>query len=152
MLDKIKEMLHTFAYIETGALISCTLFITVFQRDASLSVSLLWQLLITTFLCVCGSLIYPSRNISKKLSVILVFLHYLYINAVVFGCAYFFDWFDVTNIKMSVFLFLCITVTFLTLAWIIWKQSRRMTELLNYRLKEYQNKKLHSTQEGGIFL
>lgn len=134
-------MLHTFAYIETGALISCTLFITVFQKDASLSVSLLWQLLITTFLCVCGSLIYPNRNISKKLSVILVCLHYLYINAVVFGCAYFFNWFDVTNIKMAVFLFLSVTVTFLTLAWIIWHQSRRMTELLNYRLREYQNNK-----------
>lgn len=150
MLDKIKEMLHTFAYIETGALISCTLFITVFNRDSSLSVSLLWQLLITTFLCVCGNLIYPNTKVSKTLSNILIFLHYLYINAVVFGCAYFFDWFDVTNIKMSVFLFLSIMVIFLTIAWIIWNRNKQAAELLNYRLKEYQSKKeVHLHERDG---
>lgn len=145
MLDKIKEMLHTFAYIETGVLISCTLFITIFHRDSSLSVSLLWQLLITTFLCVCGNLIYPNRKISEKLTKILVFLHYLYINAVVFGCAYFFDWFDVRNIKMSVFLFFSIMVIFLVIAWVTWNKNKRAAELLNYQLKEYQSKKNFSS-------
>lgn len=148
MLDKIKEMLHTFAYIETGVLISCTLFITIFQRDSSLSVSLLWQLLITTFLCVCGNLIYPNRKISERLTKILVFLHFLYINVVVFGCAYFFDWFDVRNIKMSVFLFFSIMVIFLAIAWVIWNKNKREAELLNYQLKEYQSQKNARAQDS----
>lgn len=141
MLDKIKEMFHTFAYIETGALFACALFITVFQRDSLFTVSLLWQLLATTFLCVCGNLIYPARRVSEKLTKVLIFFHFLYVNAVVFGCAYFFDWFDVTNIAMDAFMFSCIAVIFLTIARVIWIKNRLAAELLNYRLKAYQGKK-----------
>lgn len=147
MFEKIKEMLYTFSYVTTGVLFSTALFITIFAKDITLSVSLLWQILITAFVCVPGNLIYPKRDITAKQIGIRILIHYIYINVVVFGCAAFFDWYDVRNIKMSGFMFLCIAVVFIVVSSIVWQNAKRMSEALNNRLKEYQDKKAKCMQE-----
>lgn len=141
MLDRLKEMVYTFACVETGVLFACASFLTVFNKDGSFSVSLLWQIMITTLACVFGNLIYPNRKISRKRKIIYISLHYLYVVAVVFACAYLFYWFDIRNIKMSAFLLFCITVIFLVVSWFLWNRTKRMSERLNDQLKEYQSRK-----------
>ncbi len=147
MYSKIKEMLYTFSYVTTGVLFSTALFITIFDKDVTLSVSLLWQILITSFVCVLGNLIYPKREITAKQTFIRILIHYIYINIVVFSCAVFFDWYDVRNIKMAGFMFFCIIVIFAVVSSIVWQNAKRMSETLNHRLKEYQNKKAKYMQE-----
>ncbi|MCM1143392.1 MAG: DUF3021 domain-containing protein [Blautia sp.] len=141
MLEKIKEMMNTFAYVVTGVLFACALFITVFYRDDSLSIALLWQILGTAFICVWGNLLYPNRKISKKQIILRRGLHYLYINVVVFGCAVLFDWFDVRNWKQSGFLFISIAVIFTAVSWAVWHRDKKISQVLNERLKRYQDRK-----------
>ncbi|MDE6749136.1 MAG: DUF3021 family protein [Lachnospiraceae bacterium] len=147
MFEKIKEMLYTFSYVTTGVLFSTALFITIFAKDVTLSVSLLWQILITSCVCVLGNLIYPRREITAKQTVIRILIHYIYINIVVFSCAVFFDWYDVRDIKKSGFMFLCIIVVFIVVSSIVWQNAKRMSEALNNHLKEYQDKKTKYMRE-----
>lgn len=147
MYSKIKEMLYTFSYVTTGVLFSTALFITIFAKDITLSVSLLWQILITSCVCVLGNLIYPKRVITAKQTIIRILVHYIYINIVVFSCAVLFDWYDVRDIKKSGFMFLCIIVVFAVTSSIVWQNAKRMSEALNNRLKEYQDKKAKYVKE-----
>lgn len=137
----IKEMLHTFPYIVTGVLFATAFFITFFNgEDARISAELLWQILITAFLCVWGNLLYYCKMLAKR-QVLCRILHYIYINIVVFVCADVFYWYDVGNIKMSGFMFLSIAIVFGVVSYCIWHKSSKMVALLNRRLEKYQNKR-----------
>ena len=62
MLSKIKEMFHTFPYIVTGVLWACAIFISIFNRDGLIPVSLLWQILAVSFLCAGYSYLPAAKN------------------------------------------------------------------------------------------
>ncbi|MDE7282193.1 MAG: DUF3021 domain-containing protein [Lachnospiraceae bacterium] len=147
MYEKIKEMLYTLPYVTTGVLFSTALFISIFAKDIMLSVSLLWQILITSCVCVLGNLIYPKCEITAKQTFVRILIHYIYINIVVFSCAVFFDWYDVRDIIKSGFMFLSILVVFIVVSNIVWQNAKHMTEALNNRLKEYQDKKTKYIKE-----
>ncbi len=140
LVDKIKSMIKTFSYVTTGVLFSTALFISVFKPQASLDVTLLWQILCTTLICTLGNLLYPSREISTKQIVIRMFIHYLYIHVVIFSCAYFFDWFELNNGQMRVFMFICITVVFAAVSWFTWHEDKKTSELLNHSLEKYRKR------------
>lgn len=140
MIAKIKEMLHTFSYIVTGVVFMCALFLTAFNQEGMVSIELLWQILFTSFLCVLGNLIYPQRRIARWKVLVRRLLHYLYVNAVVFGCAKVFWWFDVEDLEKSGFLFLEIAVVFAIVSWAVWHKNKKLTDLLNDHLGKYQNK------------
>ena len=140
MLSKMKETFHTFAYVVTGVLFACALFITVFNREEMVPSNLLWQILAASFLCTLGNFIYPNSKISRRERIICTLLHYLYTNIVVFGCARVFRWFDVENLIMNIFMFLSIGSIFLAVSYVIRRQNRKLSALLNERLEQYQNK------------
>lgn len=146
MLEKIKELLYTFSCVVTGVLFACALFITIFHRDNRISVAVLWEILFTSFVCTCGNLLYPYREISTRQEIVRRVLHYLYINAVVFGCAALFGWYDLKNLRMSGFMFCCILLIFLVVSWLVWRHSSKVSQALNSQLKRYQEKKI---EEGA---
>lgn len=141
MLDKIKEIIYTFVCVVTGVVFSCALFITIFYREDALSVNLLWEILATSFICAIGNLFFLHRKQPKKRMRVLALLHYIYINVVVFGCAAAFNWFDIGNLKMTGFLFFSIAAIYVAVCWGIWHRGRQESQILNQRLKEYQEKK-----------
>lgn len=141
MIDKMKEIIYTFACVVTGVLFACALFITVFYREDAFSVKLLWEILATSFVCACGNLFWSGRALFGKHIRIRQMIHYIYINAVVFGCAALFKWFDFGNWKMVCFMFLCIAAVFAAVSWGVWRYNVRESQLLNNHLKEYQEKK-----------
>lgn len=147
MFDKIKEMLYTFAYVTTSVLFATALFITIFSKDVTLSVSILWQILLTSFICVFGNLLYPNRELTGKQTCVRILLHYFYINAVVFGCAEFFNWYDVRDLKKSGFMFSIILIIFIVVSGIVWHHAKTISEIMNSRLKEYQDKRSKYMQE-----
>jgi len=140
MMSKIKGMLHTFSYVVTGATFMCALFLTIFNQSGTVSVQLLWQILITSFLCVFGNLLYPRREIARWKTGAIRLLHYFYINAVVFGCAKVFCWFDTGDWKMSGFMLLAIAIVYILVSWAVWHEGKKLSVLLNDHLKKYQNK------------
>ena len=90
MWNRIKEIIRTYAFIVLGVEIAVAAFISIFYPGISLSVALLWQVLASSFVCVLGNLIWwTSKRINKKEVAIRILLHYLYINVVVFGSAFY---------------------------------------------------------------
>lgn len=140
MVARMKEMFRTFSYITTGVLLMCALFLKIFNEDGTVSDSLLWQILITSFLCVFGNFLYPRYKMTERGSIARRVLHYLYTNAVVFGCARVFRWFDLGNMRMIGFMFFGIAIVFLVVSHVIWRENRKLSTLLNEHLKRYQNK------------
>lgn len=140
ILSRMKEIFHTFSYVVTGVLCACALFITVFNREGVIPANLLWQILIVSFLCAMGDFFYPQRKISKRERIVRRCLHYLYINVVVFGCARFFWWFDTDNPVMNAFMILAVLAVFLTVSYVLQRQNRKLSVLLNEHLEQYQNK------------
>ena len=106
MIAKIKEMFNKFSYVVTGVVFMFALFLTAFNQNGIIHIQLLWQILFTSFLCVMGNLIYPQRKVARWQVIVRRLLHYLYVNAVVFGCARAFWWFDVADLEKTGFLFL----------------------------------------------
>lgn len=140
MIAKIEEMFHTFSYIVTGVVFMCALFLTAFNQEGMVSIELFWQIIFTAFLCVLGNLIYPQRKVARWQVTARRLLHYLYVNAVVFGCAKAFWWFDTADLEKSCFLFLEIAVVFIIVSWAVWHKNKKLSDLLNEHLGKYQNK------------
>lgn len=140
-MEKIKEILFTFACVTTLVLIGSATYITIFWKDASLDVNILWQLIFTDVLCSIGNIIYPKESKSKKQLYILVGIHYVYINAVVLGAGFFFEWYSKDNLFMILSMVFMIAVIFLTVMLLLQFYYRKKAEIMNERLQEYIQKK-----------
>lgn len=136
---RIVELLLTFCMVTTGSVFVCAVYNQVFwPRGTLLESDILWQLLALAFVCSLGNFIHPYREISRRRSVVNKGLHYLYINVVVLGSGYWFEWMDIDNIFMFAVMFLGIAVVFAVVSFVIWRLHKRESESLNQKLKEYQ--------------
>lgn len=140
-MEKIKEILFTFACVTTLVLIGSATYITIFWRDASLDVNILWQLIFTDVLCSIGNVIYPKEFKSKKQYYTLISIHYIYINAVVLGAGFFFEWFSPDNLYMILSMIFMIAVIFFTVMLLLQYYYKKKAEVMNERLQEYIHKK-----------
>ena len=140
-MEKIKEILFTFACVTTLVLIGSATYITIFWRDASLDANILWQLIFTDVLCSIGNVIYPKEFKSKKQYYTLIGIHYIYINAVVLGAGFFFEWFSKDNLFMILSMIFMIAVIFLTVFLLLQYYYKKKAEVMNERLQEYIHKK-----------
>lgn len=139
MWNKIKGIVQTCAYVVLGVEIATAIFISIFYPDALLSVTLLWEILACSIVCALGNVIWwTARQLSKVETIIRIFLHYLYINVVVFGSALMFDWIDYDNIVMVVSLFFMILIIFIVVFSVIRYHEKKISELMNRSLKAYQ--------------
>lgn len=141
MWNRIKETIRTYAYIVLGVEIAVAAFISIFYPGISLTVALLWQVLASSFACVLGSLIWwTSKRLNKTEVAIRILLHYLYINVVVFGSAFLFDWIDFDSIIMVFSMFLMILTVFVVIFLATCCYSKRISEMMNRGLEAYQEK------------
>ena len=141
MWNRIKEFVRTFAYVVLGVEISTTTFIMIFYPGVSLSVALLWQILACSFVCTLGNILWwTTKRLGKTEVIARIVLHYLYINVVVFGSAFWFDWIDYHNPVMVICLFLMILVVFVLVFLAIWHHGKRISEMMNRGLKAYQER------------
>lgn len=127
--------------VTTSVVFVTAVYITIYWPQTTLGVEILWQILIVGFLGSLGIFIYPEREISRKMTLILCVLHYLETNALVLGCGIWFEWFEADNLFMVLGMVIAITVVFLLVTVIEWKKNNRMAAIMNERLKEYQNLK-----------
>ncbi len=137
-MKKIADMFNTFVYVVTAVVFGSAVYITVFWGDSTLGVKLLWEILLVSFLCSLGTLIYPEKTVSKKVIWLLRILHYVLVNAVVLGCGIWFEWFYADNLLMVLGMLFLIAVIFVTASFFLWKRAAHTAELMNERLKTYQ--------------
>lgn len=139
MWNKIKGIIQTCAYVVFGVEIAVAVFISIFYPGASLSVVLLWEILVCSIVCALGNLLWwTARQLSKVETMIRIFLHYLYINVVVFGSALMFDWIDYDRLVMVVSMFFMILIIFIVVFSAIQCHDKKISELMNRSLKAYQ--------------
>ena len=141
MWNRIKGVVQTCAYVVFGVEIAVAVFISVFYPGVSLSVALLWEILACSIVCALGNVIWwTGKELSRMETLIRIFLHYLYINAVVFGSAFLFDWIDYDSIVMVISMFFMILVIFLVVFLASWYHDKKISDLMNRGLKIYQER------------
>lgn len=141
MWNWIKGTIKTCAYVVLGVEIAVAVFISVFYPGASLSVALLWQILACSIICALGNIMWwTDKQLSRMEILIRIFLHYLYINVVVFGSALVFDWINYDSIAMVISMFFMILVIFIVVFLESRYHDKKMSDLMNKRLKAYQER------------
>lgn len=146
-MKKIKDVLFTFVCVTTCVVFATALYVTVFWPRTQLGCQILWQILAVSFLCSLGTLVYPDREVSKKTARLLVFLHYLLVNAVVLGCGIAFEWFYMDKLPMVIGMFLLIAAVFWLVSAVMWKKAASTAALMNEQLRKYQSERQEETGE-----
>lgn len=140
-MEKLKELLFVFICVTTCVVFVTAAYITVFWKNTSLEVDILWEILIISFLTSLGVYFYPGEKAGSKTVAACYILHYIYVNIVVLGCGIWFEWFYVDNLAMVLGMVLAIAAVFFLVSAAEWNRTKRMAALMNERLKGYQQGK-----------
>lgn len=141
MLKRLKDVCYVFACVTTCVTFVTAVYIKVFwAQQVSLDKDILWQILFVSFLCSLGILIYPEREVSGRATVLLYILHYIEVNIVVLGCGIWFQWFLPNDLPMVLGMVILIALVFILVSVITWNRNRKMADLMNRRLEEYQQR------------
>lgn len=137
MMDTIKKMIQTFAYTVAGITISTALFITIFAPKLPLNILLLWQVILMSAICAVGNLIYYSRKVPSKNQMILrIICHYFYINFVVFGGAFLWNWLTPGLIPEILVMLLLVAVVYAIITVVCFRQEEIIAYNLNRQLRK----------------
>lgn len=141
-MERIKHMVKFFAIINTFVVMATAIYITVFWGTGEiLGVQLLWQILTTSLLCAASSLVMPQgRELSKKKHILLTAAEYIYVNLVVLGSGFLYDWFHIEDIGMVAGMFVLIAVVFVLVSLCLFLYDIPMTKKMNQKLQELQQK------------
>lgn len=135
---RLKNLLHTYICVMSCVVIATAIFITIFMPEVELGVEILWQMMLVSFLCSMGSLLYPEKAVSKRKMALLISLHYAEVNVVVLGLGFCFKWFSVKYLPHVVGMLVLINVIFLIVSRVEWKRGEKIAQQMNQRLAEYQ--------------
>lgn len=139
-MQRIKNLASLFPNITTGILISAAIFISVSKESQVITTNILWQLIICSFLCTMGSVIYPAKELPKKQTALLSVINYIYVNMIVIGCGIVFEWFDLEDWGKIMILSLLVAIVFIVVWCISVFKGQRLANEMNKRLAEYQKK------------
>lgn len=143
MKKTFKEFVVLFCTINTGVMFATTIYISIFEKEASLDVSLLWQMLLVTFLTSLSDLLYYSKKeLSKKQVIIRTCIQFILVGTIVIVSAYLFDWIDVTKpVYYIISLIVLIIIVYILVKLISYKKDMKMAEKLNEKIAEYNRMK-----------
>lgn len=134
---KLKELIFTFTCITTGTTLAVAIFISIFWKNTMLEASILWQILGTSLVCSFGYLIPYKEEKTKRFSYLFMAIHYVYINVIVLGCGFFFEWYLITDLAMVFSMCFLIAVIYIAITYFIHLYQKKDTEVMNERLHEY---------------
>ena len=136
----LKETIRYFFIITVLVLIVTAGYISFFWgTDAHISVAVLWQILLVSFLGSLSNLIFATKNnrILGRLEFWLRWVGcYLYVNTIVLGFGSFFQWFDRNSLPMVVGMLIAIGIVFLLVAVVVFQVDKRTSEEINRILKQ----------------
>ena len=150
MLKKhIIKIIELTTYISFGTLIACAVWylVTLLSRgepiaSASMPYITLWEIPLLGFLCAVGTDI--AMSASSELTAnqvrVRIALHYVYINAVVLICGYFFGWYELTVSGVLLMLLTSAVIYAFTVFFTFFKDIKT-ADKMNRRLKDYRENK-----------
>lgn len=142
-MKKLRFVFRIWSMVTGCVVLAVAFFTTVVNPTDSVSPMILWQIPGISMLCALGSLIYPwGVRITKREMGIQVFLHYLYINAVVLISGRLFDWYNAKDVRSVLIMVITIAVIFAVVSGISWRCSGQEAKSMNEKLQEYQQKNI----------
>jgi hypothetical protein len=137
----IKNMFKVFILSLSGTTIGSTIFITLFEKDATLNYLFLWQMIIIAVGCALGNVIFVAkRELTKGEIKIRFILHYVYISLIVIGGAHFFDWINIRNITDIGMMVVLIAIIYTSVTTAMFKNDSKEAEDLNKKLSKYNKR------------
>lgn len=139
--DYLKNFFRVYTKIMTWTLFATACFITLFWgRKLQLDVGLLWQMQGITVLCTAGSIpiMGDFDGMPKKTALIRMFLNYLYVNGVIMAGGIYFEWFQLSQWKMVLFMLLSIAVGYLLIMIFGFSLANKEAERMNRKLAEQE--------------
>ena len=137
-MTQLKVMFDVFTKVVTFVLIGSSTYCLIFFPEIALTIDFIWELLLCSFLTSLGTLLYTDS--SMKLTIIKCILHYIWVNIVVVGCGLIFDWFNANSLPQVLSLLLMIATIFLIVSALTWHKAVKTANLMNDKLKDYQQK------------
>lgn len=135
-MNALKLVFKTFIYVLAGTLISTAVFITIFDRNAELSVILLWQVICVSMVSSIGSLIFLSKKeISKKQMKIRQTIHFIFINIIVLGNAILCKWVDIDRILQMIAMLILVAIVYFCVCRVLFRQAEKEADYINQRLR-----------------
>lgn len=136
---RIKVLFDVFTKVVTCTLIGSATYCWIFFPEFQLGIDFIWQLLLCSFLTSAGTLLYSED--SAKVTLLKCIAHYIWVNIAVVGCGIAFDWFNPNSLPQVFSLLLMIAAIFLIVSALTWRKATQTAELMNEKLKEYQESK-----------
>lgn len=146
-MSMLKLLFNVFTKVVTCILIGSATYTWIFFPEASLSVNFIWQLILCSFLTSLGTLLYTES--STKVTIIKCFIHYIWVNIVVVACGILFDWFNPNSLSQVVSLLFMIAAIFLIVSALTWRKAIQTADLMNEKLKEYQENSQENNQTNN---
>lgn len=136
-MEKIRKVLTVFAYVTTCVVLASAVYISIFWKDTQLSVDILWQILITSFLCSAGLFaVEDSKEVSGKRGLLKMVLYYIYVNIVVLTAGFLFEWFLADDAAMVLGMIIMIAFVFATVSLIEYYHDRKLADQMLQKLQE----------------
>lgn len=150
MLKRLKDLCYVFACVTTCVTFVTAVYLEVFwTNQASLTADILWQILFVSLFCSLGIMIYPEREVSGRMLLLLYILHYIEVNVVVLGCGIWFEWFYPDDLPMVLGMVAAIAIVYVLVTAVKWNRDRKMAEHMNERLEEYQRREKETSESAG---
>lgn len=142
-MKRLEFMASVFEKVTAGILFVAAVFISVFHGwDTELDVNILWQILFLSAVCALGSIVLPlegekQKEVSRIAMLVRTILYFLYINVVVLGFGFMFEWFTFDNgwqvFGMELAILFVFVAVFLIFYWSQCLEARRMNQKLKKR-------------------
>lgn len=139
-MKRLAFMMDLFERIVVGVTVVTATYIPVFYGwQTQIEVNILWQILGLSIVCTLGSVILPledGREVSKTSMLVRTILYYLYINVVVLGLGFLFEWFTFRNMPQVLGMEIAIAAVFLAVYFFSYCAQCREAERMNEKLRE----------------
>ncbi len=132
----LKNMVKIFSYIMAGMSICTATFISIFNYSANITVDILWQIIAIAAVCSMGNILYINHAVLTKRTMIIRFsLHYIYVNIVVIGGGFIFNWLTMDKFYEVVVMFFMIAVVYIIIMVVDFTQDKKTADSINQHLQ-----------------
>lgn len=140
-MEKLKKAATIFLCCNTFIMIASAIFISLFWKGTELDVKMLWEIIVMSLACSVMAFFQPTGELGKEKYIMLQFLDFAYICAVVLGLGAAFRWFFFDRIDMVAVMLITITIIYFLIKYISYNVDKRMTERLNKLLEKFNKEK-----------
>ena len=146
-MEKLKILVDIFAKIAVCVLFASAIYISSFWGlEATISVQILWQIIIVSAMPI---LMYPvngEKELSKKGMIVRQIIYFAFVNCAVLGFGRAFGWFYFKNPDMVAFMEILIVAVYAVMNLAAYMKDRRVADDMNRNLAELRNETSHHNE------